>query len=114
MVSQLLLPRHGAPGRALALEVLVPNAAIRNLIREDKIHQIYSHMQVGRLKHGMQTINQSLYGLYSRGDISIEEAMLRSGDVDELQGMIDAKSMDAGEIQARRLAERAGRDPGKR
>ena len=114
VVSQLLLPRDGAPGRALALEVLVPNAAIRNLIREDKIHQIYSHMQVGRLKHGMQTINESLYALYSRGDVSIEEAMLRSGDVDELQAMIDAKSMDPSEIQARRLADRAARDHGRR
>ena len=114
VISQLLLPRHDAPGRALALEVLVPNAAIRNLIREDKIHQIYSHMQVGRLKHGMQTINESLYSLYSKGEIGIDEAMLRSSDVDELQNMIDAKSMDPTEIQGRRLANRAASDPNRR
>ena len=59
-MCQTLLPRANGPGRALALEVMVPNAAIRNLIREDKIHQIYSAMQVGQEKFGMQTMNQSL------------------------------------------------------
>ena len=53
-MSQQLLPRHNAPGRCLALEVLVPNAAIRNLIREDKVHQIYSSMQTGQEKYQMQ------------------------------------------------------------
>src|SRR5512134_783242 len=60
VMSQLLLPRAGSAGRALALEVLMPNAAVRNLIREDKVHQIYSQMQVGQAKFGMQTFNQSL------------------------------------------------------
>ncbi len=107
VLSQLLLPRTGAPGRALALEVLVPNSAIRNLIREDKIHQVYSHMQVGRMKHGMQTLNQALYSLYQRGEISLDEALGRSGDVDELNGMIDAKSADPGELAAARAAARS-------
>jgi twitching motility protein PilT len=90
VMSQLLLPRMGGAGRALALEVMVPNAAIRNLIREDKLHQIYSQMQVGQGKHGMQTMNQSLFTLATRRIISLEEAMGRSPDQDELKSMFDA------------------------
>jgi twitching motility protein PilT len=92
VMSQLLLPRAGAPGRVLCLEVLVPNPAIRNLIREDKVHQIYSQMQVGQLKHGMQTMNQSLQSLYSRRLITLEEAMGHSSDQDELRSMIEGKT----------------------
>ena len=69
---------RAAPGRVLALEVMVPNAAIRNLIREDKIHQIYSQMQIGQAKFGMQTMNQSLATLYLRRLISLEEALGRA------------------------------------
>jgi len=90
--SQLLLPRAGGPGRVLALEVLVPNAAIRNLIREDKVHQIYSQMQVGQMKHGMQTMNQALHSLYLRRLITLEEAFGRSSDVEELRTMIEGRS----------------------
>jgi twitching motility protein PilT len=89
VVSQQLLPRMGAPGRVMALEVLVPNPAIRNLIREDKVHQIYSQMQVGQEKFGMQTLNQSLYSLYHRKLISMEEAMGRSLEPEELRMMIE-------------------------
>jgi twitching motility protein PilT len=89
VVSQLLLPRAGAPGRVLALEVMVPNPAIRTLIREGKTHQIYTQMQVGQLKYGMQTLNQSLCSLYSRRLITLEEAMSRSNDQDELRSMIE-------------------------
>jgi twitching motility protein PilT len=92
VLSQLLIPRHGAPGRVLAMEVMVPNAAIRNLVREDKVHQIYSQMQMGQSQHGMQTMNQSLYSLYSRRFISLEEAMGRSSDQEELRMMIEGKS----------------------
>jgi twitching motility protein PilT len=92
VLSQLLLPRANGPGRVLSIEVLVPNAAIRNLIREDKIHQIYSQMQVGQTKHGMQTMNQSLYGLYTRRMITLEEAMGRSSDPDELKNMIEGRA----------------------
>lgn len=95
VISQLLLPRAGAPGRALAMEVLVPNAAIRNLIREDKVHQIYSSMQVGQVKHGMQTMNQSLFALYSKRLITLEEAYGRSNEVDELRTMIEGRSAAA-------------------
>ena len=91
VISQLLLPRAGAPGRVLAMEVMVPNAAIRNLIREDKVHQIYTQMQVGQQKHGMQTLNQSLYSLYARRLITLEEAMGRSNDIDELRMMIEGR-----------------------
>jgi twitching motility protein PilT len=91
VLSQLLLPRAGAPGRVLALEILVPNAAIRNLIREDKVHQIYTQMQVGQQKHGMQTLNQSLYSLYARRLIGLEEAMGRSSDPEELRTMIEGR-----------------------
>jgi twitching motility protein PilT len=92
VVSQQLLPRFGQPGRALALEVMIPNAAIRNLIREDKVHQVYSQMQVGQDKFGMQTLNQSLYSLYARRMISLEEAMSRATEVDELKMMIDGRT----------------------
>jgi twitching motility protein PilT len=91
VLSQLLLPRAGAPGRVMCMEVMVPNAAIRNLIREDKVHQIYSQMQVGQGKHGMQTMNQSLFSLYARRLISLEEALGRSNDQDELRTMIETR-----------------------
>jgi twitching motility protein PilT len=95
VVSQQLIPRMGAPGRALALEVLIPNAAIRNLIREDKIHQIYSQMQVGQEKHGMQTLNQALYNLWARRIISLEEAQGRSLEPDELRMMMEKGTASA-------------------
>lgn len=88
VVTQQLLPRAGGPGRVVAAEVLIPNAAIRNLIREDKVHQIYSQMQVGQGKHGMLTFNQSLFSLLQRRQITMEEALGRSSDPDELKQMI--------------------------
>jgi twitching motility protein PilT len=89
VVSQLLLPKASGTGRCLALEIMVPNAAIRNLIREDKVHQIYSQMQVGQDKHAMQTLNQCLHSLYTRRQITLEEAMIRSAEPDELRQMIE-------------------------
>lgn len=85
---QQLLPRASGVGRVLAVEVLLPNPAIRNLIREDKVHQIYTQMQVGQSKYGMQTMNQALYSLYSKGLISLKEAQGRSTDTEELEHMI--------------------------
>src|SRR5688500_12199207 len=64
IMCQALLPKAAGDGRVMALEILIPNAAIRNLIREDKIHQIYSMMQTGQDKFGMQTCNQSLASSY--------------------------------------------------
>jgi twitching motility protein PilT len=89
IVCQSLLPKANGKGRALACEILVPSSAIRNLIREDKIHQIYSMMQAGQLRHGMQTFNQSLATLYHRRAISLQTAMAYSSHQDELQEMIN-------------------------
>jgi twitching motility protein PilT len=88
VLSQILIPKASGTGRALSLEVMCPNPAIRNLIREDKIHQIYSQMQVGQDKFGMQTMNQSLYNLYTRRQITLDDALGRSSEPDELKQMI--------------------------
>jgi twitching motility protein PilT len=88
VLTQNLLPRLGGPGRVLVLEVMIPNAAIRNLIREDKIHQVYSQMQVGQNKFGMQTFNQSLAMLVQKRLVSVDEALGRSSDPDELKNML--------------------------
>jgi len=90
VLSQLLLPKPDGRGRVLAMEIMIPNSAIRNLIREDKIHQIYSQMQVGQTKFGMQTLNQSLLNLYMKREISLEEATGRSQVPDELRQMMQA------------------------
>ncbi len=92
VMTQMLLPRASGPGRVLAMEVLIPNAAIRNLIREDKLHQIYSQMQVGQGSSGMQTMNQTLYGLVQRRMITVEQAFEASSDTDELRAMLEARS----------------------
>ena len=92
IISQSLLPRKGGPGRVLAMEVLVPTAAIRNLIREDKVHQIYAMMQAGQAKHGMQTFNQSLTALYIKNRISLQVAMNASSNPDELEQLISRGS----------------------
>jgi len=88
ILCQSLLPRASGTGRTLAMEVLVPTSAIRNLIREDKIHQIYGMMQTGQSKHGMQTFNQSLTQLYLKRMITLQVAMARSSKPEELQEMI--------------------------
>ena len=88
ILCQALLPKANGKGRAMAMEILVPNAAIRNLIREDKVHQIYSMMQTGQAKYGMQTFNQSLATLYFKKLITLQTALSRSSNPDELQEMI--------------------------
>lgn len=88
VLSQVLLPTADGGGRCLALEIMVPNPAIRNLIREDKIHQIYSQMQIGQDKFGMQTMNQALANLYFKREIKMDDAMSRSSDLDELRQII--------------------------
>ena len=95
VLTQNLLPRAGGPGRVLIIEVMVPNPAIRNLIREDKVHQVYSQMQVGQTKFGMQTFNQSLALAYSKRLITLEEAMGRSSDADELKNMLSSGTVRA-------------------
>jgi twitching motility protein PilT len=89
IMCQALLPKANGQGRVAALEILVPNAAIRNLIREDKVHQIYSMMQTGQEKYGMQTFNQALATLYHKRLISLELAMQRSSNTDELRDLIE-------------------------
>src|SRR6266478_2479717 len=81
ILCQALLPRPDGTGRVMALEVLIPNSAIRNLIREDKVHQIYSMMQTGQDKHGMQTFNQTLATLYQKNHITLDTALQRSSNV---------------------------------
>jgi len=88
VLSQSLLPKASGKGRALALEIMIPNPAIRSLIRDDKIHQIYSQMQMGQDKFGMQTLTQSLFMLYHTKQVSMEMALLRASDPDELKQMI--------------------------
>src|SRR6187401_1118460 len=87
IVCQALLPKQGG-GRTVALEIMVPTAGIRNLVREDKVHQIYSAMQTGQEKYGMQTMNQSLATLYQKRLITLETAIGASSMKDELEQMI--------------------------
>jgi twitching motility protein PilT len=89
ILCQSLLPKASGSGRVLAMEIMIPNSAIRNLIREDKIHQLYSTMQTGQEKHGMQTFNQALATLYFKKQISLQLALAMSSIPDELQDMIN-------------------------
>jgi twitching motility protein PilT len=88
IVCQALLPKIGG-GRVAALEIMIPTPGIRNLIREDKIHQIYSAMQTGQEKLGMQTMNQSLATLYHNKTVTLETALAASSNRDELQDLIN-------------------------
>lgn len=83
VLTQTLLPLAKGKGRIAATEVMICTPAIRAVIRDEKIHQIYSLMQAGK-KHGMQTMNDSLQLLYMKGDVTLEEALKRSGDPAEL------------------------------
>ena len=87
IITQTLLPRMGGRGRAMAAEILVVTPAIRALIRDDKIHQIYSMMQSGK-KFGMQTMNDALYNLYMSKTVALEEVLRASHDQSELMRMI--------------------------
>jgi twitching motility protein PilT len=89
ILCQSLLHKVGGQGRVMAMEIMCPNPAIRNLIREDKIHQIYSAMQSGQDKFGMQTFNQSLATLYFQKQITLETALQRSSMPEELTEMIN-------------------------
>jgi twitching motility protein PilT len=89
IVCQALLPRLDGKGRVCSLEILVPTPAIRNLIRDDKVHQIYGAMQTGQEKLGMQTANQSLASLHQKRLISLDVALSASSNRDELQDMIN-------------------------
>jgi twitching motility protein PilT len=88
ILCQSLIPRTNGKGRCMAMEILIPTSAIRNLIREDKIHQIYSSMQTGQDKFGMQTFNQSLSQLVLTKQIAAEDALAKSSNAEELQDLI--------------------------
>ena len=100
IVCQALLPRADGKGRVVSLEILVPTPAIRNLIRDDKVHQIYSAMQTGQEKLGMQTMNQSLATLYLKRLITLETALAASSN----------RGRAAGHDQPRRRRRRRRRD----
>jgi twitching motility protein PilT len=85
---QQLIPTSDGRGRVMAMEIMVVTPAIRNLIREEKIHQIYSAMQAGQ-KFGMQTMNQSMLNLIQRGKISREDALNRTTDPQELLRLLE-------------------------
>lgn len=107
VLCQSLLPRKDGKGRAMAMEIMIPNPGIRNLIREDKVHQVYSSMQSGQEKHGMQTFNQSLLWLYHQGLISVEVARQQSHNADELEALISrlppSKEQAGPQFQQRRF-----------
>lgn len=84
IISQRLISSQDGSGRILALEILVPTPAIKNLIRENKLHQIYSLMQAGQGRSGMKTMNQSLYELYSKGLITSDDSINYSSIPDEM------------------------------
>jgi twitching motility protein PilT len=109
IMCQALLPRAGGSGRVMALEIMVPNSAIRNLIREDKVHQIYSMMQTGQDKYGMQTFNQSLATLYHKRQVTLETVMQRSSNTDELRELIER---GIGIVAGNEARSRAPRPPG--
>src|ERR1700677_1242218 len=105
ILCQSLLPAPDGRGRAAVLELLIPTAAIRNLIREDKIHQIYSAMQTGTGTSGMQTFNQSLANAYFQKQITLEVAIARSSHPDELQDLINrgvTSAPQTGKVPVRR------------
>jgi twitching motility protein PilT len=83
VVTQTLVPKASGKGRVCAAEIMICTPAIRALIRDEKIHQIYSLMQAGK-KHGMQTMNDALQQLYTQRVITLEEALKRSADPQEL------------------------------
>ena len=87
IVTQTLLPRAKGRGRVMACEILVATPAIRALIRDDKVHQIQSSMQAGK-KHGMQTLNDSLYQLYMNREVVVDECLRVSGEPNEFLRMI--------------------------
>jgi twitching motility protein PilT len=93
VITQTLLPKAKGRGRAMAAEILVVTPAVRALIRDDKIHQIYSTMQSGK-KFGMQTMNDALYNLYINREVALEECLRSSHDPNEFLRMIGQNPED--------------------
>ena len=101
VISQQLIPRDDKQGRTMACEIMFPNAAIRNLIREDKMHQVVSQMQIGQATHGMVTLNQSLIKLVGEGILTAAHALERAYDPEELQSMLEKRAAAAHKTQPR-------------
>src|SRR6476659_2528851 len=93
IITQTLLPKAKGRGRAMAAEILVVTPAVRALIRDDKIHQIYSTMQSGK-KFGMQTMNDALYGLYMSREVALDDCLRASHDPNEFLRMIGQSPED--------------------
>ncbi len=93
VLSQQLLPHANGQGRVMAMEIMVPTPAIRNLIREGKIHQLYSSMQTGQGEHSMMTMNQSLLSLYQKREITYEAALSASPHLEEFLGMLNRANL---------------------
>jgi twitching motility protein PilT len=106
VVTQTLLQKASGKGRVMACEIMVATPAIRALIRDDKVHQIYSAMQAGK-KHGMQTLADSLYTLYVSRDVSLEECLRVAPDQNEFLRMVGEPVAAEQETNAARPA--AGR-----
>jgi twitching motility protein PilT len=113
IVTQTLLPKAKGRGRAMAAEILVVTPAIRALIRDDKVHQIYSLMQSGK-KYGMQTLNDALYALYMSREVALDECLRVSGDPNEFLRMIGQPPMDDGAGDAKSALGQKGAMAGKR
>jgi twitching motility protein PilT len=107
IITQILLPKRSGKGRVMAAEILVVTPAIRALIRDDKIHQIYSSMQSGK-KYGMQTLNDALYQLYVAKEVAEEECLRVSGDPNEFLRMIGKTAIDEGPTGASKPGPAAG------
>jgi twitching motility protein PilT len=104
IMCQTLVPRADGTGRVMAAEVLIPNAAIRNLMRENKIHMIYSAMQTGQEKFGMQTMNQSLASLYLHRRITYEDCVSRSSNPEELLDILKRSGVTRAMAQSQATA----------
>jgi twitching motility protein PilT len=99
VITQTLLQKAKGRGRVMAAEIMVCTPAIRALIRDDKVHQIYSSMQAGK-KHGMQTLNDALYQLYMQRDVTKEECLRVSSDANEFLRMIGETPAEEGSLGA--------------
>lgn len=93
VISQTLIPAT-SEGRVLAMEILIPNKAVRNLIREDKLHQIYSLMQTGQEDSGMQTLNQCLASLIERRLISTDSGLEKANEPEELKAILEKRLVE--------------------
>ncbi len=100
VLTQALLPRADGKGRVLAMEILIPNPAIRNLIRENKIHMIYGQMQLAQEKSGMQTFNQSLGELVAQRLITRDTAMAVTSNPEELTDILQRREARAASAAA--------------